>query len=87
VTKIITLNPERQKAVDIANEMLDAGLSMALVRVRVNKECPGLDHGAKRWTLLEIERARESISGAIHSPENAIDTRGAGEETQQLAGV
>ena len=87
MTKILKMDPERQRAVNIAKEMLDAGASMAEVRVRVNRECPGLDRGTKRWTLLEIERERERISGAIHSQTEVADSPRAGEDAQQPAGV
>ena len=80
MTQLIKMDPERERAATIAKEMLESGAGMAEVRVRVNRECPGLDKGAKRWTLLEIERERGSISGTVHSPEETADSPGTGED-------
>ena len=74
---LVRMAPDRALVLDIANDM--AGSSMAEIRVRVNKECPGVDRGTKRWMLLEFERERASISGAVHSQAQAVDTPGAGE--------
>ncbi len=68
MTKLLKMDPERARAATIAREMLDAGHSITEVRVRVNRECPGLSRSAKGWTLLEIERERASLQGTVHSP-------------------
>ena len=68
MTKLIKMDPEREQAARIAREMLEAGASMAEIRVRVNRECKGVESAARRWTLLEIERERASVPRAIHSP-------------------
>jgi len=83
VTTLIKMGPERELAATIARWMLDDGASMAEVRVRVNRECPSLDRGTKRWTLLELERERECVPGAVHSETEIVDTPGAGEGAQQ----
>ena len=86
MAKLIKMPPEQERAVNIAREMLDNGASMAEVRVRVNRECPELDRGTRRWTLLEIERERGSLPGPVHSPEEAADSQRAGEDAQLPAG-
>ena len=86
MTRILKNDPEIEKAQVIAREMLAEGASMNQVMVEVNKECPGLDHGTKRWTLLEIERERGSISGAVHSPSEAVDSSGTGSNAEQSTG-
>ena len=87
MTRILKNDPEIEKAQIIAREMLASGASMNQVRVRVNKECPGMDYGTKRWTLLEIEREHErgSLPGAIYSPSEATDSPGAGADPEQPA--
>lgn len=78
MAKLLRMDPERQRVVDIAKEMFAEGASITQVRVRVNKECPGVDPKARKWTVLEIDRERRGISGTIHSPEEAADPAGAG---------
>lgn len=80
MTKLIKMNPERESAVTIAREMLLAGAGMAEIRVRVNRECPGLDAGTKRWTLSEVERERGSLFGSVHSKKETTDSPGARED-------
>ena len=86
MARILKNDPEIEKAQRIAWEMLDSGFNMNQVRVRVNKECPELDRGTKRWTLLEIERERGNLSGAVQSPQEAADTPGAGAEAERVEG-
>ena len=85
MARLIQMPPEQALAVKIANEMLDSGASMNEVRVRVNRECPELDRKTQRRTLMEIERERGSLPGAVHSSAQAVDSQRAGEDAQQSA--
>ena len=87
MTKLLHMDPEREQAATIVRGMLDSGSSLAEARVRINRECPGLDPAARRWTLLEIERERERLSGPVHSQEETIDSPRAGKDAEQYANV
>ena len=54
MTRLIQMDPERQRAADVAREMFAAGASRNDVRLRVHRECPGVGKAARLWTMCRL---------------------------------